>query len=194
VLRGPVESEQRVSLAFGRTVGEGGAVVAAAWSCMRTGSRMIPGAGEPLDSIANVVCMWWRPLRARIANRGVRMFFADGSSATGTRSASADICQGRLIGVQSMVRSLSIIVRLTLRVNASVPFSLGFISAQRSLTTPLLRSSDLFADPGVLRIASFPSRLFFRKVFVLPCLGVTHSLNDMAEPTPAPRGMPVAAL
>jgi hypothetical protein len=28
-----------------------------------------------------------------------------------------------------MVRSLGIIVRLTLRVNASVPFGLGFISA-----------------------------------------------------------------
>jgi hypothetical protein len=29
-----------------------------------------------------------------------------------------------------MVRSLGIIVRLTLRSNANVPFSLGFISAQ----------------------------------------------------------------
>jgi hypothetical protein len=36
---------------------------------------------------------------------------------------------GRLIGLQSMVRSLGIIVRLTLRVNASIPFGLGFIGA-----------------------------------------------------------------
>ena len=37
---------------------------------------------------------------------------------------------GFLIGLQSMARFLGIIVRLTLRVNASVPFGLGFISAQ----------------------------------------------------------------
>ena len=92
---------------------------------------MIPGAGESLDSVANVVCMWWRPLRAPIANRGVRVLFGDGSSAAGTRSASAGRRPaGCRIGLQSMVRSLGIIVRLTLRVNASVPFGLGFIGAQ----------------------------------------------------------------
>jgi hypothetical protein len=37
---------------------------------------------------------------------------------------------GCLIGLQSVVRSLRIIVRLTLRVNASVPLRLGFIGAQ----------------------------------------------------------------
>jgi hypothetical protein len=37
---------------------------------------------------------------------------------------------GCLICLQSMVRSLGIIVRLTLRVNARVPFGLGFIGAQ----------------------------------------------------------------
>jgi hypothetical protein len=93
-----------------------------------------------------------------------------------------------------MVRSLGIIVRPTLRRNASVPFGLGFISAPWSFPTPLPCLSDLFTDPGVLKIASFPSRLFFRKGFVLPCLGIAHSLIAIAEPMPAPCGVTVAAL
>src|ERR1700733_14192475 len=75
-----------------------------------------------------------------------------------------------------MVRSLGIIVRLTLRVSAGVPFGLGFIGAQRTFPTSDPSFADLFAAPGVLRIPSLPPRLFFGKVFVLPCLGVTHSL------------------
>jgi hypothetical protein len=93
---------------------------------MRTGSGVIPGAGESWDSIADVVYMWWRPLRSRIANRGARVLFGDGSSAEVRARRSAPGC---LIGVQSMVRSLGVIVRLTLRVNASVPFGLRFIGA-----------------------------------------------------------------
>jgi hypothetical protein len=54
--------------------------------------------------------------------------------------------------------------------------------------------SDLFTDPGVLWIASFPSRLFFRKGFVLPCVGVTHNLIVVAELVPAFSGVSVAAL
>src|SRR5437764_12464855 len=100
----------------------------------------------------------------------------------------------RLAFFQCMGRYLGIIVRLTLHSNASVPFRLGFISAPRSFPTPVLCFSDRFTDPGVLRIASFPSRLLLRKGFMLPCLGITHSLIAMAEPTPAPYGVPVPAL
>jgi hypothetical protein len=54
--------------------------------------------------------------------------------------------------------------------------------------------SDLFTDPGVRRIASFPSRLFFRKGFVLPRLGVAHSLIGIAELEPALSGVLEPAL
>jgi hypothetical protein len=54
--------------------------------------------------------------------------------------------------------------------------------------------SDRFADPGVLWIIFFPSRLFFGKVLVLPCSGVAHSFIGMAEPVPALSGVSVAAL
>src|SRR5213076_3633445 len=49
--------------------------------------------------------------------------------------------------LKSMVRSLGIIVRLTLRGNASVPLGLGVISAPRSFLAPVLCLSDLFTDP-----------------------------------------------
>jgi hypothetical protein len=79
-----------------------------------------------------------------------------------------------------MVRSLGVIVRLTLRSNASVPFRLGFISALRSFLALALGLSDLLTDPGVLSITSFPSRLFLRKGFVLPHIGVPYSHTGIA--------------
>ena len=50
---------------------------------------------------------------------------------------------GRLVGLQSMVRSLGIIVRLTLRRDASVPFGLGF--NQRTVKPP--HPSSLLVGP-----------------------------------------------
>ena len=93
-----------------------------------------------------------------------------------------------------MLRPLGIVVRLTLGSHASVPFGLGFISAPCSFPTPLPCLSDLFTDPGVLEILSFPSRLFLRKGLVLPCLGQTHSLMTIAESMPPRCGVPIAAL
>jgi hypothetical protein len=87
---------------------------------------------------------------------------------------------------------LGYIVRLRLSSNASIPCGLGFISPQRSLLTPVPCLSDLIANPGVLRIASFPSRLLFGKGFVLPCLGITDRLIAVAEPVPALAGVSVA--
>ena len=90
-----------------------------------------------------------------------------------------------------MLGSLGVVVRLTPRGGTSVPVRLGVIGAPRSFRP--LCYSDLFADPGILKIASFPSRLFFREGFVLPGLGVAHSPIAMPEPLPAPSGVPVAA-
>jgi hypothetical protein len=54
--------------------------------------------------------------------------------------------------------------------------------------------ADLFADPGVRWIASFPSRLFFREGFVLPHVGLAHTFIAMAELVPARCGVPDAGL
>ena len=83
-----------------------------------------------------------------------------------------------------MESSLGIITRLSLCGNASVPSGLDSISAYRSFLTRLLCLPDVFTDPGVLRIPSFPSRLFFRKGFVLPYFGAAQRIADVAEPVP----------
>jgi hypothetical protein len=88
---------------------------------------------------------------------------------------------------------LGYIVRLRLSSNASIPCGLGFISPQRSLLTPVPCLSDLIANPGVLRIASFPSRLFFGKGLVLPRMSAADSFIAMTEPAPANSGASAAA-
>jgi len=68
------------------------------------------------------------------------------------------------------------------------------ISAPGSFLTLVLGLSGLFTDPSVGRIASFPSRLFFGKGFVLPRIGVTHGFIGIAELVPALCGVSVAVV
>jgi hypothetical protein len=92
-----------------------------------------------------------------------------------------------------MVCPLRAIGSLSLGGQASVPFGLGLMSVSRSALATLICLSDLLTKPGVRWVASFPSRLFLGKRFVLPRIGVTHRLIGTAEPVPTFSGVPAPA-
>jgi hypothetical protein len=91
-----------------------------------------------------------------------------------------------------MVCPLSVIGSLSLGGKASVPFGLGLMRVSCSVLATLVCLSDLFTKPGVRWVASFPSRLFLGKRFVLPRISVTHSLIGTAEPVPTFSGVSAA--